>query len=187
METKDELALFDGVIAAQLGGIDRADIRQAQRLPDGYRVASAAELTFDPRLAYELALGIDDAHEIFPRYNFTREQAIVLCSKAVFIATVKEYKAYINANGLSFKVKARMQAEDLLTHSYEMATDTDTPAAVRADLIKWTAKMGELEPKTATDGQGGGNFVLNLILGDRQEAVLTGQPLTIEGEVLDKR
>lgn len=187
MDGKDELALFDGVIAAQLGGIDRADIRQAQRLPDGYRVASAAELTFDPRLAYELALGIDDAHEIFPRYNFTREQAIVLCSKAVFIATVKEYKAYINANGLSFKVKARMQAEDLLTHSYEMATDTDTPAAVRADLIKWTAKMGELEPKTATDGQGGGNFVLNLILGDRQEAVLTGQPLTIEGEVLDKR
>lgn len=179
---------FDGLIAAQLGGVDRADIRQAQRLPDGYRAASAAELTFDPRLVYELALGLEDAHEIFPRYNYTAEQALALASKPVFVATYKEYRKYISEQGLSFKAKARMQAEDLLTHAYEMATDKETPAAVRFDIIQWTAKMGELAPKESKgDVPGGGSFSLNLIFqGGDTRKIEVAAPLTVEGEVLGK-
>lgn len=150
-----------------------------ERLP-GYRPASAAELTFDPRLAYELALGVDKAEGVFAKYGIIGEQAVRLLGSTAFIATVKKYKEEITSSGISFKLKAKIQAEDLLTHSYLMATDPEVPFAVRADLIKWTARVAGLEPKEK-DGGGGAaaGFTLNLTFsGDRP-----AEPRVIEGSV----
>jgi len=151
-----------------------------ERLP-GYRPESAAEMSFDPRLAYEVALGVDKADALFAKYGLARAQAVALLGSAAFITTVKKYKEEITAGGISFKLKAKIQAEDLLTHSYLMATDPEVPFAVRADLIKWTARVAGLEPKEK-DGGGGaaGGFTLNLTFsGDRP-----AEPRVIEGAIV---
>lgn len=159
---------------------------QARTLPEGYAKESAAEMSFDPRLAYELALGLDGAEQIFEKYGYDHTQAGRLIKFAPFAATIKKYKEEIQASGISFKLKAKIQAEDLLTHSYAMATDPMVPPAVRADLIQWTAKMAELEPvrDKGTTGQGSNqSFQLNITFAGQPTVAVNAVPV-IEGEVV---
>lgn len=142
--------------------------RLAERLPAGYRPTSGAELTFDPRIAYEIALGVDQPGAVFEKYGFAEEQAAALAANPAFMATVAKYQEEVLASGVSFKLKAKIQAEDLLTHSYLIATDPEAPMSVRADLIKWTARVAGLEPKEEKGSGAGGGFTLNIsFAGDR--------------------
>jgi len=166
--------------------VSREEARQLVRLPDGYKPNALSTSPFDPKLAYELALGIDSAAEIFERYGYTQEQALKLANTPTFQRVLQEFKKEVVENGLSFKLKARIQAEDLLTHSYDMATDPEVPASVRAKLIEWTARMAELEPKEAGMGgaaKGGGGFTLNIMFaGGQQMQVTAEQP---QGRIIE--
>jgi hypothetical protein len=73
----------------------------------------------------------------------------------VFLKKVEELRSEIRANGMTFKLKARAQAEELLTTSWTLIHSPDVSAAVKADLIKSTVKWGGLEPKTNEGGEGG--------------------------------
>lgn len=159
---------------------EREARRLAERLPDGYRPTSATELTFDPRIAYELALGVDKAEGVFEKYGLTEAEAEALLSNPAFAATVKKYQEEVLTSGVSFKLKAKIQAEDLLTHSYLIATDPEAPMSVRADLIKWTARVAGLEPKEEKASGTGGGFTLSITFaGDRPVEK------QISGEVID--
>lgn len=165
--------------------VQERDARQlAARLPEGYEPESGADLTFDPRIPYVLALGLHKPSEVFAKYGVSDEQARALIANPVFLDTLKRYKDEVTANGISFKLKAKIQAEDLLTHSYVLATNPEVPAAVRADLIKWTAKMAGLEPsdKKGDGGTGGGGFSLKIVFGGSAEPrVIQGSHTVIEG------
>lgn len=107
------------------------------------------ELTpWDTRFCFDIALGIDSTEEVLKRYGVDPATYEEWCNNPVFTRTISELQRYIRDNGLSFKAKARIQAEDLLDVAYKLTYSPDTPANVRADLIKWIAKMGELEPKS---------------------------------------
>jgi hypothetical protein len=186
-----ELARTVVVTDDQVGEGERRESvaeREARRLDarmPGYRPTSAAELTFDPRIAYEIALGIDKPAAVFAKYGLDESRAVAIIGNAAFVTTLKKYQEEVMASGVSFKLKAKIQAEDLLTHSYLIATDPEVPYAVRADLIKWTARVAGLEPKEK-DGGGsvGGGFTLNLTFtGDRpaEARVIEGSAVK-EGE-----
>jgi len=118
---------------------------------------------WDPRLAFELAIEPERASEIFERYHVSDVDAARLIGSHAFLQKIKEYQDEVQKTGVSFRLKARLQAEDLLSTSYMLAQDAETPPAVRADIIKWTAKMGGLEPEAKDKGAGGGApFVLNI-------------------------
>jgi hypothetical protein len=71
----------------------------------------------------------------------------------------------VRDKGLTFKLKARAQAEELLTTSWLLIHDPAVSPAVKADLIKSTVKWAGLEPKdtTVTDGGTGGvKITINL-------------------------
>lgn len=156
---------------------EREARRLAERLPEGYRPTSAAEITFDPRIAYELALGVNSAEKVFEKYGMDANEAAALAATPAFAATVKKYQEEVLSSGVSFKLKAKIQAEDLLTHSYLIATDPEAPMAVRADLIKWTARVAGLEPKEEKGGGPAGGFTLAITFaGDRPaEKVVMGE------------
>lgn len=151
--------------------------KQAVTLPAGYEKRSASEMTFDPRLAYELALDMDKPLEVFARYGYDEPAARAMLLQKVFVTTVKKYKDEIVEGGISFKLKAKIQAEDLLTHSYSLAVDPTTPATVRASLIQWTTKVAGLEPTPQKDaGAGTGNgFQLNITFAGQPAAVVNAQ------------
>jgi hypothetical protein len=136
------------------------NVREARRLrellPPGYEPESAAAMTFDPRIAYALALGLSTPSDVFRKYGVGLEEARRLIALPAFISTIKRYKEEVTEKGVTFRLKAKIQAEDLLTQSYALATDPEVPAAVRADIIKWTAKMAGLEPTEKEKGGGSG-------------------------------
>lgn len=158
------------------------------RLGEDYVPESGADvLGFNPMIAFKLALGMGKPSDIFSDYGIALDEARRLIADPVFIGTIKKYKEDVAANGLGFKMKCRIQAEDLLTHSYLIATDPEAPAAVRADLIKWTGKMAGYEPDTKGEkGAGGGaTFALNITFaGDRappQGRVIDSTATLVEG------
>jgi len=160
----------------------RDAIRQTERLPSGYKPLSMGGMTFDPRLCFELALKLEPPAEIFERYGYDESGALDLAKNPVFQRALKVYADDIADNGVSFRMKARVAAEDLLTHAYEIATDPEAPSAVRADLIKWHAKVADYEPKQNVPQAGQGNgFQLQIVFSGEAKK----EPLTIEGERIE--
>lgn len=163
-------------------GVARDARRLAERLPEGYEPSTATDITFDPRIAYELALAMDKPTVIFEKYGYSQEDAVAFIQNAAFMGTVRKYREEILAGGIGFKLRAKIQAEDLLTHSYLIATDPETPAAVRADMIKWTAKVAGYEPTAGekAGGAAGAGFTLNITFAGAPA------PVAVEGgHVLD--
>lgn len=107
---------------------------------------------WDTRLCFDVALGIDSLEDILARYALAPAVFEQWAAHPLFSRTVAEFQKHIREHGLSFRAKARMQAEDLLGVAYGLVQDQKTPAPVRADLIKWIAKMGELEPAQGSAG-----------------------------------
>ena len=105
--------------------------------------------------------------QILQEYDITSEQWQELRYNSGFIADVKYWLDELKKKDGSFRIKAKLQAEELLKHSWSMATNSDTPAPVRADLIKWTARVAGLEPKPGAfenaAGEGGGfNIIIQM-------------------------
>ncbi len=137
--------------------------------------------TAHERLACELALGMEEPGEIMARYGYDTDHALALLESPAFTVTCARVGKEVRESGLSFKLKARAQAEELLSHSFEMATDPLAAAAVRADLIKWTARVAGYEPKNGEgEAKTGGGFNLTIqFAGQAPMQVMQHEPLTI--------
>ena len=83
-----------------------------------------------------------------------------------FIRYVDGFTSDLKANGFSFVAKARVLAEDLLPHTYFMAKDENTPAAVRMKAIENLVDWGDLKPKTNQNMQKGPGFSITISLPD---------------------
>lgn len=117
--------------------------------PDAPRdgLDNPATLGFPPTLPLELALREQSKEEILAAYNIDARQWDRLRHNAVFVKAVRDAVEMLQREGMSFRVKARMQSEELLETSWKLIHAASTPAAVKADLIKHTHKVAGLEPK----------------------------------------
>jgi hypothetical protein len=163
--------------------LSRPELRQKERLPNGYKDIALAGMTFDPRLTFELALGLDDSGAIFARYGYDHEAAIKLIKQPVFQHVLKAYVDDVKENGLTYKNKAKLQAEVLLVDAFEIARDPEAPAAVRADLIKWHAKVADYEPKQNAPQAAGNGFALQIVFSGEARK----EPLLVQGETINQR
>lgn len=102
---------------------------------------------FDPRMAFELALGVFDPIDIAMRYQMTQEEFQLVTESPAFQNMLMAYHGEIQAKGISTKLKAKIQLDHLLGVAFDMATDPRVPAGVRADLIKWHAELADEMPR----------------------------------------
>jgi len=104
----------------------------------------------------------------------------------VFLKRVETYRDEVKEKGLTFRLKARAQAEELLTTSYMLIHDPAVSPAVKADLIKSTVKWAGLEPKnTESDGTastGGVKIMINLGSSPADMKVIDATPRVIEDD-----
>lgn len=126
-----------------------------------------ADLGFPPMMPMELALQIDHPQVICQHYGISRDQFAAIIQHPVFIKQYQEAIEALKVEGMSFKVKAKMMAEDYLTTAFAMIKNPGTSDAVRADLIKSTVRWAGYEAKAVdTNGAGGGfNIMINLNTG----------------------
>lgn len=124
-----------------------------------------AELGFPPMLPIELAMHIDTPQKVCAAYGIDRNEFEALCSHPVFQKAFADAQSELQRDGMSFRLKARMQAEKLLEKSWTIIHDERTAPPVAADLIKSTVKWAGYEPK-GTDGAAPGSaFQININLG----------------------
>ena len=135
------------------------------------------------RLAVELSLHMEDAEGVFARHHYSPEEAADLCESPAFIALLERVTKEVRESGLSYKIKMRAVAEDLIPYAHELATDPFCSPAVRADLIKWSAKVSGLEPKDKDgDAKIGSGLTLSITFSGQAptQIVSAHEPITIE-------
>lgn len=137
---------------------------------------SAVDIPFDPStlgfpvmLPIELALREHSVRYICESYEppISREQFEKICQNPVFQKAYEDAQKQLQIEGMSYRLKARMQAEQLLKTSWALIHSEHTPPAVKADLIKHTAKVAGLEPQPNTTV--GGAIVplqINILMGE---------------------
>lgn len=103
------------------------------------------------RLAMDIALLLENSGDtlvdIIARHKITTQDILRYNKDPLFLRKVSALRDSIREGGLTFKLKARAQAEELLTTSWTLIHANDVSAAVKADLIKSTVKWAGLEPK----------------------------------------
>lgn len=110
----------------------------------------------------EIALQTAPLETIKEAYQISEEEWEALKANETFRKQILKYQQESEEEGYTYRAKARLQAEELLKTSFAMIHDINTPPAVKADLIKFTARVAGYETPKQAVGEGGGGFVLNI-------------------------
>lgn len=129
------------------------------------------------RMAVDVAIGAS-VESIMETYNLQHHDYTRIVNDAHFLAKVAGIRKSLEKEGASFRLKAQLQAEELLATSWQMIHDPDVPSTVRAALIKDTVRWASWDNPQQVGGGPGGGFSININLGNAQ------QPVTIEGETV---
>jgi hypothetical protein len=122
------------------------------------------------RLAMDIALALEGSgeslQELMTRHGISLTDLNSYNQDSMFLKKVEHLREEVKEKGMTFRLKAKAQAEELLTTSWTLIHAPDVSASVKADLIKSTVKWGGLEPQrdaaTAEGGVGGVTIQINL-------------------------
>jgi hypothetical protein len=106
---------------------------------------------YPPTLPIEVALQETPLKDLQAEYHMTDEEWAALPVNPNFIADLKAAKEMLAKEGMTFKAKARLQADELLKRSWILIhSSTDVvPPSVQADLIKATMRWAGYDNKEA--------------------------------------
>lgn len=96
-------------------------------------------------LTLDLVLEAGTLKEILDSYELTPEQFKKILANPAFRKEYEGHKQAMETEGWSFRKKCQAQAELYLNLVFRLANSEQTPAAVRADLIKSTVKWAGLD------------------------------------------
>lgn len=131
------------------------------------RQMDPATLGYPPTLPVEIALRTVPLPQIREAYGFTPDEWDELQYDPVFRADLARAVEMVKKDGMSFKLKARLQAEELLTKSWQMIHDPSdkVPAKVKADLLQFTIRCAGYSEGEKTQGAVGTALQININLG----------------------
>lgn len=136
------------------------------------------------RLAFDVALLLEGSGErledVLVEHGISASQMVVFNRDPQFLRQVGNYRTEITEKGMTFRLKARTQAEMLLTTSWSLIHDTAVSAAVKADLIKSTVKWAGLDAQPEGGGGLGTGVRITINLGGTEHAVSGSHRAPIE-------
>lgn len=123
------------------------------------RTEDPALLGYPATLPIEVALRTAPIKRICEEYGISREEWDELRHHPQFITDVAAAAEELKKEGMSFKMKARLQSEELLKTSWRLihSSNNDVPPSVKADLIKFTIRAAGYE----ADAKNGANANTN--------------------------
>lgn len=126
--------------------------------PVSAREDDPAGMGWPPTLPLEVAMKEMPIKDICKSYGLDKEDWDKLRLNPAFVHEVAGFVEELKKDGVSFKMKARLQAEELLKSSWKIIHDRtgDVPANVKADLIKSTMRWAGYDAKDNGAGGGGG-------------------------------
>lgn len=131
-------------------------------------------LAWPPTLPIELALKTASPPELQVEYGYTDEEWAALRRNPAFLKDLGQACELVRQEGMSFKLKAKLIAEENLKQVWKMIHESagDVPPLVKGRLIELTARWAGFDPKGQGDGSGGGAlsttnaFQININLGE---------------------
>lgn len=117
-------------------------------------------LAWSPTLPIELALKTASPKELQVEYGYSDEEWEALPRNPVFMRELAGACELVRQEGMSFKLKAKLIAEENLKQCWKMvhASHGEVPPAVKAKLIELTANWAGFDPRTnGTNREGGGS------------------------------
>ncbi len=131
-----------------------------------------ARLGYPPTFPIEIALRTSPTRAICEEYGITEDEWDLIRCEPLFLDDLQRAMEMLKKEGMGFKVKARLQAEEVLKTSWRLMHDAETPPAVRADLIKSTVRWAGYDAP-APVGQGAGTgFQININFGGDTQKVI---------------
>jgi len=120
-------------------------------------------IAWSPTLPIELALKTASPLELQREYGYTDAEWAALPRNPVFMRELAGACELVRQEGMSFKLKAKLIAEENLKQVWKMvhASHVDVPPAVKGKLIELTARWAGFDPKTNGEGGGGAGGALN--------------------------
>lgn len=108
-----------------------------------------AELGYPATLPIEIALRTGTTREICEGYGLTHADWQRLRTDPIFVEHLARVVESLKKDGMSFKLKAQLQADELLKKSWAMIHSPSdmVPPAVQADLLKATIRWAGLDEK----------------------------------------
>lgn len=125
-----------------------------------------ARLGYPPTFPFEIALRTSSTRAICEAYNIGEDEWELIRHDPAFLGDLERAVKLVAQEGMSFKIKAKLQAEELLKTSWRTIHDAATPPNVKADLIKATMRWAEYDQPPQRDGLingGRGAFAINIM------------------------
>jgi hypothetical protein len=132
-------------------------VRDLRDYNEQARDRNPAALSWPPTLPIELALKMSTPTELKAHYEFTDDEWENLRGNPVFVAELAAACELVKQDGMSFRLKARMQAEELLNTGWRLihAPTSEVPAAVKERLMATVYRMAGYDSKADGIAPGG--------------------------------
>jgi hypothetical protein len=95
----------------------------------------------------ELALGLEPDVDIMARYDVTPVQLNQWYEHPVFKKELSELRKKVLDEGLTFKVKCRVQAEQYLLDIHNVMKDKSTPPNTKLEILRSLSRWAGYDPK----------------------------------------
>lgn len=139
----------------------------------------ALQAQWDQRLVLDVALNTPE-DTILEVHGLLHHQLQAIYDDPLFIASLAKLRKELSQDGVSFKLKARLQAEAMLEEHWNIVHDRELPAETRRKAIADTVRWAGFDAAPAPGGPGGG-FSINIVVGGQPPAQVE-QGFVIEGE-----
>ena len=125
--------------------------------------------------------------ELLQKLHVAKEDFVKLSQSDLFKKQVKAFVKELEENGVSFQLKARIQAEEMLKKNWQIVHDPDTPATVAVKAIENTVRWGGLEPtkNPTVDVAQGPGFSITINFPDQQQLSAAKEEAERRAEALD--
>lgn len=133
----------------------------ALALLDPFEQKDPTSLVWPPTLPIELALKTASPSELKVEYGYSDAEWEALPRNPVFMKDLAGACELVRQEGMSFKLKAKLIAEENLKAVWKMihSDSASVPAAVKGKLIELTARWAGFDPRTNGEEGGAGGPV----------------------------
>jgi len=124
---------------------------------------------YPPTFPIEIALRSAPLQSICEAYGIDREEWDHIRTDVLFLRDLKAAMDMVAKEGMSFKLKAKLQAEELLKTSWRLIHADDAPPAIRAQLIQATMRWAGYDQPKEVGVVAGAGFAININFGGQQQ------------------
>jgi len=110
--------------------------------------APEAHVTLDvpPQLIWECAAGLEDPDSVAARFNFEGAKWERLKQWPPFIQAVQQQRAEFERNGMTFRLKAGLMAEEMMSQMFKQAVSNDSSIMQKLSVFNSLVDVAGLKP-----------------------------------------